>query len=220
MGHPAVAAAAAALTGITEPVVIELGCNHGMMTREIWNQIFASRGGHGQLLAVEPDKRAIDRGQGTYPPGVEPTWGALSDRDGLVDLHMAQAVGDRGHGSSTICKPLPSLSAEGMFPWLKFPDVMTVPCMTLDTFCQQARVGAIDLLWADIEGSEARLIAGAKKMLPRTRLIYLETWKSKIFEGQLPEDELLAKLPGWEIIYTEPSHALLRNPSFSYPVQS
>jgi FkbM family methyltransferase len=85
---------------------------------------------------------------------------AVGDRDGETELFFP-----RGN-------PLPcsaGLSAAFYAPWAEAMDRMPVPCTTLDSFVQERRLEAVDLVKIDVEGAEPAVLRGARETLERYR---------------------------------------------------
>ena len=98
-----------------------------------------------------------------------------------------------------------------VYPGVKFDQTMRVRTMRLDTFAAQQKLDRIDLVWADVQGAEADLIAGGPQALAMTRLLYTEYNEVEMYEGQLDLRRLLALLPGFEVIARYPEDVLLAN---------
>ena len=54
-------------------------------------------------------------------------------------------------------------------------DRRTVPQVSIDSFCDEHKVPSIDVLKLDVQGAEGHVFRGAKRMLPHTRLLLIET---------------------------------------------
>jgi FkbM family methyltransferase len=213
--HPVVEAAAAYLKDVAHPVIVELGCNSCSMGRQMVEAMRRPCA----YFGVEGDPRAAQRAR--EPTGL-PAGGVLleavvADMDGPVMMRLSQdrEKQGRGMGSSTALKPIDDVFFhKSNFHWMEFPQQVEVPGYSLDSLAARFCLSGIDLLWADIEGSEAKMLAGAKKTLPGVRLLYLEVWAAPLYEGQVPRTELLPPLlaSGWAIEYEyDANHVLLRN---------
>jgi FkbM family methyltransferase len=101
------------------------------------------------------------------------------------------------------------------FPWVKFEARAKVRVIRLDTYVEQQGIGVVDFLWADVQGAEDQLIAGGQRALARTRYLYTEYADQPLYEGQIPLDEIVRRLPGrWDVLARFPDDALLRNAAF------
>lgn len=200
-------------------VILEVGANDGEDTRamlERWPGV--------QIHCFEPDARARGRFRAPearlYPTAV----GAL---DGEVTFHE----------SSGLPYPLPQEEAEKVekklgpngwdfsgsirapknhltfHPWCKFVSTTTVPITRLDTWARQFGLlhQPVGLIWADVQGAEGDLIAGAPDVLRQTRYLFTEFSNDEMYEGQLTLPQLLAVLPGWEVVEQYREDVLLRN---------
>jgi hypothetical protein len=91
---------------------------------------------------------------------------------------------------------------------------MKVETMRLDTFTQRNRITRIDFIWADVQGAEADLIAGATESLKFTRYVYTEYNENEMYQGQVGLRKLIELLPEFEVVVRFPDDVLLRNRSF------
>jgi FkbM family methyltransferase len=211
MAHPALELAAALLQDVERPVMLELGCatcDQGRDFRALLRRPFTYFG-----WECDPRLAVRVREERLLPEGGELLEVAADANDGEVRLRLSRHhENGGGRGSSTILEPLPELFAPQNFHWMRFPESLAVPSRSVTSFCQERSITRLDLLWADIEGAEARMLAGATAMLSRTRLLYLEVWAGRMYEGQAPEIDLLAMLPEWQLEWRDGNHVLLRNP--------
>jgi len=103
--------------------------------------------------------------------------------------------------SNSLRKPKTHLE---LFPEVKYTHRESVEMMRIDTwykgFSTIKYTPKIDLIWADVNGSEGDLIKGAQKVLSITRFLFIETSDKELFEGQITTDELLKLLPGWKVL--------------------
>jgi FkbM family methyltransferase len=170
-----------------------------------------------KLYCFEPEQRALMR---VDPPGFFSRIGddirvslfrvAVSDTDGYQIFHVCTGQTPDGTGrdiatsdwdmSGSLCKPTGHLEHS---PWVLFPEdkQMRVPTTRLDTWLEfHPFITGIDLLWADIQGAEGRMIAGATKVLRSTRYVYAETADPPLYERQLTAGQLASLLPEFEVI--------------------
>ena len=56
--------------------------------------------------------------------------------------------------------------------------------MSLDSYCRSHELGAVDLIWADIQGAEGEMVRGGLETLSRTRYLYTEFSDDELYEGQ------------------------------------
>jgi FkbM family methyltransferase len=72
--------------------------------------------------------------------------------------------------------------------------------ISIDDFCQQKGITHIDFIWADIQGAEHLMIAGAKGMLSEIDFIYTE-YSPQHYEGSVGLKELCAMLPDFDVYH-------------------
>lgn len=103
--------------------------------------------------------------------------------------------------SNSIRKPKTHLE---LFPNVPYTGRVSVEMVRLDTWykgiSRLKRMSEIALIWADVNGCEGDLIAGAGEVLKRTKYLFIETSDKELFEGQITTDELIKLLPGWEVL--------------------
>lgn len=201
---------------------VEIGANDGQDTLD-----FAISWPDCHVVAFEPDPRAIEKFKarmmkaGIYRCDLIET--AVSDELGTTDLFMsAGAPGfhePEWDKSSSICAPTRHLERS---PEITFPDDdahrQSVVTLTLDAWWggfteEHEDLTTIDFLWCDPQGSQAKIIRGARESLRNTRWLYIEYYDSPLYEGEPTLGEMQMMLPGWELVATyERENALFRNP--------
>jgi len=197
-----------------DPVILDIGCNDGIEV-DRFLKIFPKCKVH----AFEPDPRPRARFEKHIRNSRAKLWPfALGAEDGEAEFHMSSGdqpppgtpLPDGGQWdlSGSLRKPKHHL---GFHPWVKFDRVVKVQTMRLDTFCAQQRIDRVDFIWADVQGAEADLIAGAKETLKHTRLLFTEYNENELYEGQLGLRKLAALLPDFEILVRFPDDVLFRN---------
>lgn len=67
---------------------------------------------------------------------------------------------------------------------------ITSPCTTLDKFCEENNIPRIDILKIDVEGATLNVLRGMVNILPKVKIMHLETEKGELFEGQALHDEI------------------------------
>ncbi|MGQ0628498.1 MAG: FkbM family methyltransferase [Phycisphaerales bacterium] len=191
----------ARLGAVPAPTILELGVHLGQDTLEL-RRLFPSA----RILAVEPDPRNIYKlkrsGFERIATLVE---AAIGDHEGKAELHLssgtppAGTMGAPGPGkgqtwtqSSSLKRPTGHIER---VPWVRFEGRAVVPVVTLDALCGQHGVEHVDLIWADVQGAEDRMIAGGTRTLARTDLLYTEYSDTEIYEGQINLAEILRRLP-------------------------
>jgi FkbM family methyltransferase len=100
-------------------------------------------------------------------------------------------------------------------PWCLFGSAIEVPIIKLDTWKRVCAINVIDFLWADVQGAEGDLIAGATETLNETRYFYTEYSNSEMYEGQVTLWQLQSLLPGFAVVKVFNEDVLLRNTRFA-----
>jgi FkbM family methyltransferase len=98
-----------------------------------------------------------------------------------------------------------------VWPWCKFESRVTVPVRRLDSWAAEHDIGAIDFIWADVQGAEGDLIAGGKACMARTRYFYTEYSDDEWYEGQPSLRQLAQMLSGFVIIRRFEMDVLFKN---------
>jgi FkbM family methyltransferase len=120
---------------------------------------------------------------------------ALGDVQGDAVFHVssgapATEVGSPGAVVSRSSSLLmPAAKRPESLEWLTFDRSIRVSADTLDSFCVQEGVERIDFVHMDVQGAELKVLAGAKRMLPRIRAIWMEVAFEQTYEGQCLEPE-------------------------------
>jgi len=118
-------------------------------------------------------------------PNLVPHNVALSDRSGEVDFH----VNAHSQSSSVLCLNERHLSA---FPKARAVRTIRVGASTLDEeFASQVLAEPI-LLKLDVQGYEANVLRGGRRLLRQVEFIVCETSFQPLYEGELPFLELAA----------------------------
>lgn len=135
---------------------------------------------------------------------------AIGATSGTTQLHLsAKRDGQPWTASSSTRAPKNVLAA---YPWLCFPQQITVPVTTLDEHCRLARLQHIDLVKMDVQGAEIDVIRGGLETFAMTKCVVTEVVENEEYEGQLGLSGLLAALPGeWVVAEKTISDALLLN---------
>ncbi|HEX8030504.1 MAG TPA: FkbM family methyltransferase [Vicinamibacterales bacterium] len=201
------------LLGKNDPVILEIGCNDGAHTLN-----FLRLFGDATIYAFEPDPRARARfAAAVQDPRVKLFDIAISDTDGEIDFHMSggapspEVAAQLPAGwdlSGSIRKPTGHIE---MFPWCTFDQQIKVQTLTLDTWCKNQGIAAIDFIWADVQGAEGDMVRGARHALGNTRFLYTEYSDRELYAGQLSLRSLLALLPDFTVLNRFSEDVLLEN---------
>jgi 2-O-methyltransferase len=120
---------------------------------------------------------------------------AVSDKNGtakfFVSTGQPSGVGDAdwdwGNKSSSLLEP-------GRHPefadFIKFEESINVDTVTLDEFCLQRNITAIDFIHMDVQGGEMMVLKGAARILRTVRAIWLEVSTVALYKDQPLADEL------------------------------
>lgn len=194
------------LDAITDrpPVVVEIGVHHGTTTRLF--HMAARRPIH--WYGFEPDPRNL---KVLWAAGICPFSWAASDEEGTAILHGSggETPGCPGRehtDSSSLNVPTAHLEAH---PWCTFrrEDCFTVHTMPVDKTVIKTEP-VIDLIWADVQGAQRKVLRGAEATLRRTRYLYIEVHPTPMYEDEPTFEELCAMLPDFEVVQRYPADVL------------
>lgn len=166
---------------------------------------------------------------------------AASDTTGEATMFLSSGEGPGTPGlqhtvSSSLNAPTRHLQAH---PWCTFDQTATVRTVRVDDLVTWARhaadflrarrrptdavpgdglgeplAGAIDLVWADVQGAQRKVLAGAARTLARTRFLYIECHADPLYEDEPTLAEMLALLPDWTLVAQWYDEVLLQNMAF------
>jgi 2-O-methyltransferase len=196
------------LVGRDDPVIIEVGCNDGETTRQMLAVM-----PHARIVCFEPDPRPLARSVVKTDKRVKLYQMAISDRRGRFPFHQSGGqipnskapCKDDWDYSGSLCRPTGHLDRDKL---VKFPSTIEVQTKTLDSMAPR---GPIDLIFADVQGAEARLILGGQATLRRTRFFYCEFYNVEQYERQPDIKGLLSFLPDFDLVAIYADNALFRN---------
>ncbi|UGA44417.1 FkbM family methyltransferase [Bradyrhizobium quebecense] len=203
------------LLGMSNPVILDIGCNDGTDTAH-----FLTLCPQAQLYCFEPDPRAIARFKKKLGPNLDKVKLleiAISERNGTIDFHPSNADGDAKEWdlSGSIRRPKNHLTE---YDWVRFDRPFSVETRRLDDWCSEAGLNTVDFIWMDVQGAEADVIAGGVQTLSNTRFIYTEYSDRELYEGQLSLQAILDLLPSFEVAAHYPREVegdvLLKNTQF------
>ncbi len=198
-----------------DPVILDIGCNDGTDT-----QCFLRLCPEAKLYCFEPDVRAAARFKTNMRPYLDKVALfeiAISDRNGKATFHPSNGEGEAKEWdlSGSIRRPKKHLVE---YDWVRFDQPISVETRRLDDWCGEANLNKIDLIWMDVQGAEADVIAGGKGTFSNTHFIYTEYSDKELYEGQLSLQGILQLLPSFELVTQYPravyGDVLLRNTSF------
>jgi FkbM family methyltransferase len=205
------------------PLVLEIGAADGEDTVQfLWAMPKA------RLYCFEPDERAYrkfaermrDAGMHDHRKPVRFTlyYKGVTDVDG--DKPFWPSGGKAGHlddwyYSGSYSQPTYHKERS---PEIKFPKKpVTMPSIRLDTWLNEmdpdGNVNAIDFVWADVQGGQVAMIAGARMALAITRFLYIECHEQPLYADEPTQEELITMLrPEFEPLgIYERNNILFRN---------
>lgn len=192
---------------VDQPTVVEVGVHTGTSTVNLRACAAAS----GKLLGwigFEPDPRNAKR---CREIGLEVVEAAASDENGAAYLLLSDGItpgyaGRRHTDSSSLQMPTGHLRKH---PWCKFSRKTLVRTVRLDDAVPDDEL--VTLLWADVQGAQRKVLAGARKLLNRTSYLYIECHKQPLYEGEPTFDELCGLLPEWQVVERWNDDVLFQN---------
>lgn len=199
------------------PVVLEFGACDGYHTNRMLD---ALKGSACEFVfhAFEPCRtllESVQRNTASHA-GTFSIWNAaIGAVDGITPLFVSGGerivdgeIVDHYYGSSSIRRPK---RAADIWKGMTFTVDQTV-VMRLDTFAaQHLGDGAVDFVWADIQGAEIDLIQGGRETLRRTRYLYTEYAETEFYEGEIGLAAICELLPEFQIVEQYEHDVLLRN---------
>ena len=145
---------------------LELGANDGSDT----NRLLAGFPGV-EIHCFEPEPRAIRRfRQGVRSSRAHLYECAVGATDGVMTFYRSggappgaeEDFPDGWDLSGSLRQPAEHLV---MHPWCEFDEgnTLDVKVTTLDSWASEQKIGAVDFVWADIQGAELDMITGAQQ---------------------------------------------------------
>jgi len=186
-------------------LILEVGANSGQTTVEFMQFMPEAR-----IICFEPDPRAIQKFKShIHSPHISLVEIAVGADNGMVLFHQssgAEHIDPQGWDhSGSIRKPKTHLD---VWPWVKFERQIPVPMMRLDDWAANNQIGAVDFIWADVQGAESDLVVGAQQVLSRTRFFYTEFSDDEWYEGQVNFKTLSSCLSGFSLLHKFANDAL------------
>lgn len=148
-------------------IAIDVGANSGYYTKEL-------AANFGRVIAFEPNPNVTEKLQkNVVAANVLIEKQAISDKPGEVTLYL-----DMRPGLSGVATSMHKLEGlEGL------TEDITVPCTTLDAYCEQYQLTPA-FIKIDVEGHEPAVIKGAAKTIEHARpVIILEFWETWFNRG-------------------------------------
>jgi FkbM family methyltransferase len=183
----------------TSPLMLEIGAADGEDTVEFLKAMPGAR-----LYCFEPDRRALEAfgrrwnaSRATGSPvvvmlgvtdidGEKPFWPSGGKAGHLGDWYL----------SGSYSKPTQHTIRS---PEIFFPEKpIQMPSIRLDTWLDETdpdrTIEAIDFIWADVQGGQIAMIAGARMALSITRYLYIEVHEKPLYADEPTQEELIIML--------------------------
>jgi len=195
------------LINAKNPVMFEFGAHNGADVR----RLAKITQGRGTIYAWEPDPiNLVIFKQHVLPRNAILMECAISDTDGQSDFYPSINHKGTASGSSSLLKPIKTPRRPKN---IQFLDKITIQTRSLDSFCKEHNITKIDLVLADIQGAEYKMIIGGKRMLKQTKFISMELMQDKRYEDVvLGVNNILSLLPeGWVYVTRVAEDIILRN---------
>ncbi len=191
----------------SNPLIIEIGCWNGRDT-----QLFLKHFPLCKIFAFEPDPRNIKMIKNNIVDTrlllIEE---AISDEDGEAIFYDSHGItnGEKDWSASgSLNKPKRHLHIN---PHIKFGNGIKVITKKLDTITKKYNLNEIDLIWADVNGAEYKMIQGATESLKKTKYLYTEFSEDGIYENCLTKQKIKEILPNFKELFTYRNNILMEN---------
>ncbi|NEV60552.1 FkbM family methyltransferase [Thiorhodococcus minor] len=204
--------------GVAAPVIFDVGANVGQSVER-----YRAACPESTLHCFEPSPAAFETlaGRCRGQPGVFLRNLALSDREGSSPFYATQRS-----ELSSLLRPESWLRALSLDDKYDFSE-LSVPCTTLDRYCEELGLDWIDILKIDVQGAEPNVLRGAQRVLGHARvgLVYLEVMLAETYVGQATLLQLLTLFEAfnyrlWDLLpftYTSADAAWTANGLFVCP---
>jgi len=130
---------------------------------------------------------------------------AVSDKS-EKNKTFSHSTNEKYNGSSSLKEPKNVFTH---WPDLTFTN-STCDTISVDAFCDMFGIDYVDFIWADLQGSEDLMIAGAVNMLPKIDYLYTE-YNKDLYRGALDVTELKQLLPAFDIVKDFGGDVLFKN---------
>jgi FkbM family methyltransferase len=191
-------------------LLLEIGANDGGHTSRFLHEF----GEAVTIHAFEPEPRALLRfGSRGFDERVQLHEVALGAHDGVARFFqsggaVSEARPDGWFDSGSLRQPKRHLEVH---PWVTFESSLEVRVSTLDSWAAEFNVERADFIWMDVQGAEADVIRGGRRLLSNTRFLYTEYSNDELYEGQATLGQLVDLLDGWRLVAQFPNDVLFEN---------
>ena len=199
------------------PLILEIGSNNGATTEQLLHAFPKST-----IFAFEPDVRAIRKFKNRIKgdPRVQLFEIAIGSHDHEAEFYVSsgtppnaspQVIAEYVEGYDKSGSLRAPKSHKQVWPWVKFESKVKVPVRGLDSWAAKHGIGRVDLIWADVQGAEGDLVAGAKSTLANTRFFYTEYSDTEWYEGQVTLRQLMEMLDKFVMVRRFGMDVLFKN---------
>ncbi len=180
--------------GIAPRTVIDAGANVGQFAVAAIRLLEPA-----MLYSFEPLPGIFDRLQKNLAgiEGVAVLPVALGDHEGSSTFH----INAHSHSSSILPLAAAHLAA---FPNATEVQTIKVPMTTLDSFFADKHLDKPVLLKLDVQGYEAKVLAGGRQILSRTKWVVAETSLRPMYEGEPLFLDLVEMMKGFGFRFLRP----------------
>jgi FkbM family methyltransferase len=161
------------LAACTNEIVFDVGANRGDITH-----IYAGLFPRAAIHSFEPFPTVYERLHNRFQNDdrIHAVQAAVCDREGPVDFYVTPSS-----FQNSLYEPMADELSH-----TATSEVITVPGITLDTYCAQNGIEHVNLLKLDIQGGEVSAFKGASELLKsgRVDMIYTEMFVIGAYQGQ------------------------------------
>jgi FkbM family methyltransferase len=171
-------------SGFEPRIVYDIGAHTG-----VWSAMCQSVFPHARFYLFEPQRACHEQAQARQPSGA--SWQilpvALGDEDATRSLFVTQNL-----TASSLFRPVESSPASSDATSLIGQEEVQV--VTLDEIVQIDNLPLPDLIKIDVQGYEARVLAGGKRTFAQAQRLIVESALQPIYEAQALLPEVLSGL--------------------------
>jgi FkbM family methyltransferase len=189
------------------PIILDVGCYDGSDSKGFL-EVFKKP----QIYAFEPDSRSremfLENTTAEERKDIRLQPIALTNTDGKIKWFASNSNTRRHHphqkswsASSSSSPPKDCLE---IFDDLTFDSSGDVKSARLDTWIAEYKnIDIVDIIWADVNGSEREFLLGSAETLKRTRFLYIEFCKTdtvQLYENAISRKAISDLLPDFKEI--------------------